>query len=123
MNIKKIILEELEDFDWIRNIDPNEELYEPWVRKAIDIMDNTIYFFDSDIGKQIGLLKRHPRSKKIIEDAIRTIWRKIVMNRIGEHRYRTEEEYEEDKKFLEGYELLKKSIEPKIYNRMLKRLK
>lgn len=63
------------------------------------------------------------RSKRIIETAINVIYRRIVNERIGEHRYRTDEEWEEDKEFLRGYELLKKSIQPKIYNRMLKRYK
>jgi hypothetical protein len=125
MNIKQIIREEMDGFQWIRDIDPHEELYEPWVRRAIELMEDTVYYFDTDIGRQLGLLKRHTRSKKIIEDAIRVIYGRITIERIGEYasfRGSYEQFKEEDKKFLEGYELLKKSIQPEIYKRALKNL-
>jgi len=126
MNIRRIIREEMDDLQWIKDIDPNEELYEPWVIRAIELMEDTPYYFDENIKRQLGLLKRHTRSKNIIEDAIMVIFKRILLRRIGEYASfpgSYEDFKKEDKKFLEGYELLKKSIQPKIYNRMLKNLK
>ena len=72
-------------YQWIKDIDPNEELYEPWVIRAIELMEDTPYYFDENIKRQLGLLKRHTRSKNIIEDAIMVIFKRILLRRIGEY--------------------------------------
>jgi hypothetical protein len=117
MNIKRIIREELDDFDWIRDIDPHEELYEPWVVRSIGMMSSTIYYFERNVSVVLDALKRNTREKEIIERAIIIIGREIKRLRIRKGRH----EHEDDNNFLEGYELLKKSIQPKIYKRDIRR--